>query len=78
MRTPEHAVNEAGSVRIRLADEVYASWSAAQVECHEALEAWFRAGASDRAAAHCAYRAALDREGTAARDLEWLLNILAA
>jgi hypothetical protein len=58
-----------------LADEAYMSWHAAQIECHQALEAWLTAEAEDRAAANCVYRAALDREEAAARDLEWLSGL---
>jgi hypothetical protein len=51
------------------------SWRAAQIACHQALEAWHAADECDRAAANCAYRAALDREEAAARDLERLIQL---
>jgi len=63
--TPE--LVEAG---IRLADEAHGSWSLATLQCAEALRVWSEAGPSDRRAANLAYRAALDREEAAARDLE--------
>jgi hypothetical protein len=69
--TPE--LLEAG---IRLADEAHASWSLATLQCAEALRAWCAAGPSDRAAANVAYRAALDREEAAARDLERLAALV--
>jgi hypothetical protein len=60
---------------IRLVDEAHGSWSVAALQCAEALRAWREAGASDRCAANLAYRAALDREEAAARDLERLAAI---
>ena len=57
---------------IRLVDEAHASWTMATVQCAEALRAWFEAGPSHRCTANLAYRAALDREEAAARDLERL------
>jgi hypothetical protein len=69
---------EAEVIGLRLADEAYMSWSAAQIECHNALMAWSEAGAADRATANWAYRAALDREEAAARDLERLSRLVSA
>ena len=74
---PKHAVRQALRVDIRLADEIYMAWSTAKLECHQALEAWFAAGRGERADANCAYRAALDREEAAARDLEELCRLAA-
>jgi hypothetical protein len=54
------------------------AWSAAKLECHQALEAWCAAGRGERADANCAYRAALDREEAAARVLEWHASLLSA
>jgi hypothetical protein len=76
MRMPKQSTKSLGRVRLRLADDVYISWSAAQLECQAALVAWFTAATGDRAAANWAYRAALDREEAAARDLEWLSKLL--
>jgi hypothetical protein len=61
---------------IRLADEAHASWTMATVQCAEALRAWFDAGPSHRGAANLAYRAALDREEAAARDLERVASLV--
>ena len=63
---------EVASIGIRLVDEAYMSWCTDQMQCQAALRAWFDARPRDRAEANCAYRAALDREQAAARDLEWL------
>jgi hypothetical protein len=66
---------EVASVEIRLIDEAHMSWCTAQVQCETALRAWFEAGPHDRAEANCVYRAALDREQAAARDLESLSEL---
>jgi hypothetical protein len=71
-RTLSHELLDAG---IRLVDEAHASWSLAAVQCAEALRAWRDAGPFDRTAANAAYRAALDREEAAARDLERLATL---
>ena len=51
------------------------SWCTAQMQCQTALREWFDAGPRDRAEANSIYRAALDREQAAARDLEWLSRL---
>ncbi len=66
---------EVASIGIRLVDEAYMSWCTAQTQCQNALRAWFDADPRDRAEANCAYRAALDREQAAARDLESLSRL---
>jgi uncharacterized protein YeaO (DUF488 family) len=66
---------EVARIGIRLIDEAYMSWCTAQLQCQNALRAWFDAGPRDRAEANCAYRAALDREQAAARDLESLSQL---
>jgi hypothetical protein len=66
---------EVASIGIRLVDEAYMSWCTAQMQCQNALRAWFDAGPGGRAEANCVYRAALDREQAAARDLESLSQL---
>jgi hypothetical protein len=66
---------EVASVVIRLIDEAHMSWCTAQMQCQTALRAWFEAGPHNRAEANCVYRAALDREQAAARDLESLSQL---
>jgi hypothetical protein len=68
---------EISDVAIRLVDEAHTAWLIAQAECAHALRVWFDATAGWRDHAHQAYRAALDREEAAARDLE-RLSVLAA
>ena len=64
-------------IGIRLADDAYMAWSMAEEHCAAALRAWSAAGTGRRAAARAAYRAALDREEAAARDLERLSALIA-
>lgn len=68
-RTDELDVTAIG---IRLLDDAYMAWRAAEGECEEALQSWL-----DRAHARAypAYRAALEREEAAARDLQRLSEI---
>jgi hypothetical protein len=66
---------EVAIIGIRLVDEAYMSWCTAEVQCQNALRAWLDARPHDRAEANCAYRAALDREQAAARDLESLSQL---
>ena len=53
------------------------AWLVAQVECAEALWTWFESGVRHRAAANAAYRASLDREEAAARELQRLSAFIA-
>jgi hypothetical protein len=61
---------------MRLADEAHGSWSVAALQCGEALRAWRDAAPWERGVANVAYRAALDREEAAARDLEQLAALV--
>jgi hypothetical protein len=49
---------EVASIGIRLGDEAYMSWCTVQMQCQDALRAWFDARPHDRAEAICVYRAA--------------------
>jgi hypothetical protein len=66
---------EVATIGIRLIDDAYLAWFSAESECEDALRAWFRRVGNGRATAYLAYRAALDREEAAARDLERLWRI---
>jgi hypothetical protein len=67
--------SEVGAIGIRLIDDAYMSWVAAEANCAEALRTWFDGGCrQDRS--YYAYRAALDREEAAARDLERLWAVV--
>jgi hypothetical protein len=72
------AASDAVEIAIRLLDEAHQSWQAAQARCASALCGWLSAGPSQREAAHLAYRAALDHEEAAARDLERLHRLIYA
>jgi hypothetical protein len=61
---------EIALIGIRLLDDAYMSWVAAESEAEEALRVWFEG--NDGPQAHHAYRAAVDREEAAARDLQRL------
>jgi hypothetical protein len=72
------AARDLAEIAIRLLDDAYMSWRRAQIECHQALRAWLDSGGRSRVATDLAYRAALDREEAAARDLERLSQLTAA
>ena len=66
---PMEHENELAEIGVRLTDDAYIAWHAAESECERAFRGWSHSGASNRAAAYCIYRPALDREEGAARDL---------
>jgi hypothetical protein len=72
------AAQDLAEIAIRLLDDAYISWRRAQLECHQALRAWLDTGGRSGVAADFAYRAALDREEAAARDLERLSRLARA
>ena len=63
-------------ISVRLLDDAYLAWFGAEAECEIALGAWQRAAGAGGTMKYFAYRAALDREEAAARDLErlWALS----
>lgn len=63
---------EAAEIGVRLLDDAYVAWFAAESECEQALRAWFDGTSGNRREAYFAYRAALDREEAAAHDLQRL------
>lgn len=62
---------EVAEIGIRLLDDAYLAWVAAESECSQALQAWFDGGPR-HGDAYYAYLAALDREEAAAIDLQRL------
>jgi hypothetical protein len=68
---------DVAEIGVRLLDDAYMAWLLAESEAEEALRGWLEPGARARAAAYRAYRAAVDREGAAAHDLERLREIVA-
>ena len=64
---------EFAEIAVRLLDDAYVAWCAATSDCEHALTAW--RDDPTRAQAYFAYRAALEREEAAARDLERLSEL---
>jgi hypothetical protein len=62
-------------IAVRVLDDAYMTWVATEVESEHALRAWFDAGAQQGAGAYLAYRAAVEREEAAARDLQRLCEL---
>ena len=71
----DKAETQVAAIGVRLLDDSYLAWFSAESECEQALHAWFRTTGDLRATAYFAYRAALDREEAAARDLERLWQL---
>lgn len=71
----DNAKSEVAAIGVRLFDDAYLAWFSAESECEDVLRAWFQSTREQRATTYLAYRAALDREEAAARDLErlWIL-----
>ena len=67
---------DVAAIGVRLLDDAYLAWFSAEDESERALRAWSDGSASTRATSYAAYRAALDREEAAARDLQrlWALS----
>lgn len=59
-------------IAVRVLDDAYMTWVAAEVESEHALRAWLDASELQCAGAYLTYRAPVDREDTAARDLQRL------
>jgi hypothetical protein len=66
---------ELAGIGVRLLDDAYLAWFSAESESDCALCTWWRSSGSTRSEASAAYRAALDREEAAARDLERLWSL---
>ena len=66
---------ELAEIGIRLLDEAHVAWQRAELECELALEAWYQGSPRVSADRYLSYRAALDREQAAARDLERLWDL---
>ncbi len=62
-------------IALRLYDDAYLAWLNAEADSGQALQAWSDEKASTRAAAYLSYQAALEREETAARDLQRLSTL---
>jgi hypothetical protein len=60
---------------VRLLDDAYTAWLAAEIECARALAAWFEGTPRNLSTRYFVYLAALDREEAAARDLRRLSEL---
>jgi hypothetical protein len=63
-------------IGVRLLDDAYLAWFTAEGETENALRAWRDERTCSGGVSYAVYRAALDREEAAARDLErlWTLS----
>jgi hypothetical protein len=68
----EELAREVAKIGVRLLDEAYMMWFAAESECEQALRVWSTGSSRGGAEVYWTYRAALDREEAAARDLQKL------
>jgi hypothetical protein len=66
---------ELAEIGIRLLDEAHVAWQRAELEAEQALNAWYDGPPRAAVDRYLAYRAALDREHAAARDLERLWEL---
>jgi hypothetical protein len=71
----EELAQEVARIGVRLLDEAYMAWCAAELDCAEALRGWSVGTPRGGAEAYCTYAAALDREEAAARDLQKLHEV---
>ena len=71
----ENAERDVAEIGIRLLDDAYLAWLTAESVCERSLHAWFKATGGNRTVAYSAYRAALDLEAAAARDLQRLWEL---
>jgi hypothetical protein len=73
--SPRRKRHELAEIGIRLLDEAHVAWQRAELECEEALRAWYDGPPRASTELYLSYRAALDREHAAAGDLERLWQL---
>lgn len=71
----DNAQTDVATMGFRLLVDASLTWSNAESECDRTLRAWFDTSGAEAATAYLSYRAALDREEAAARDLERLWQL---
>lgn len=71
-RVRPRVADQVPAINVLQFGDVYSAWRIAELQSGEALHTWFQAPAGDRRTAYIGYRAALDREESAARNLERL------
>ena len=74
MTVTQRAEHDLVQIGVRLLDDAYLAWYAAECDSDRALGAWFAATHSGDAL-YRSYLAAVDREEAAARDLERLSEL---
>ena len=77
-RTRPRKRHELAEIGIRLLDEAHVAWQRAELECEQALRAWYDGPPRPSVDRYLSYRAALDREQAAARDLLRLWELASA
>ncbi len=75
MKMIEDCKAEQTGLWMRLVDDAYRTWLAAEHECEQILRTWFQASDGTNATAYLVYCAALDREEVCARELQRLWEL---
>ena len=75
MAIPNSTSRNLGVMGIRLIDDAHVAWMEAEVESEYALRAWLDGPTCDCTVAYLVYRAAIDREEAAARDLRQICEL---
>jgi hypothetical protein len=66
---------ELAAIGVRLLDDAYLAWFSAESESERALRDWWQSTGPSGSNTYTVYRAALDREEAAARDLGRLWSL---
>src|SRR3981189_2964757 len=74
-RIRRNAGHDLAVIAVRVLDDAHMTWVAAERESEHALRAWLDADSPQGAGAYLTYRAAVDREEAAARDLQRLSEL---
>jgi hypothetical protein len=74
-RINRNTTRDLAVIAVRVLDDAHMTWVAAEIESEYALRAWFDAPAPQATGVYLAYRAAVDREEAAARDLQRLSHL---
>lgn len=74
-RIARNASHDLAVIAVRVLDDTYMSWVAAEVDSEHALHAWYDASPRRAASTYLTYRAAVDREEAAAGDLQRLSEL---
>ena len=74
-RTRARKRPELAEIGIRLLDEAHVAWQRAELECDNALRAWYDGPPRASVDRYLTYRATLDREQAAAYDLQRLWEL---